>query len=440
MACLLVGLPLLPRQVAAQYPVHAYLSPSIIEINLQPETLALAAPGFRVEQVVDARPDTTTVGMIRRGACMQRVQFRQGAAREVQVFLNNQLNAPTGARPVLLRLTGASAVEYPAKAFVNDIATELIAEYYARQPDNTYFLLCRVSNNTHHTSGEPARQHATNVAELLRRGLEQVDRVDWAAQQAAGPFYSLAQLQRPAALQLFPIQTTAPLRAGVYGSFLEFRDNLPGLPGNVTVDARGYVNTAWQGLRAVDPFLLTPEGRRVAVEDAWGFCDGQQVYVRQGKDYFLVERRGPIFMFFAPGHQNNSGLINGGPPKTPFSLDLQNGLVMEYTGVASGPAAPLNSRPTHLMVYWRRDKNTTPLAVQLNGAAVGQLQYNDYLSLPWQDTGQPVRLCVGTDLCVELMPSFTEANYIEYQPGLTPVLRKVPVREGAAQVSRMAGR
>lgn len=62
-----------------------------------------------------------------------------------------------------------------------------------------------------------------------------------------------------------------------------------------------------------------------------------------------------------------------------------------------------------------------------------------YLSLPWQGIAdQPARLCLGTNICLELTPILTESNYIEYQPG-TP-LRTVPVREGKAQVSRMAGR
>ncbi|WP_139252301.1 hypothetical protein [Hymenobacter psychrotolerans] len=430
--------------LASALPLQAQVRSSLsIEIHLQAEPLLLTSPTIYVEQVLDARPyQAQDLGFGRRGlgTVVRPIQLPQSAAAELQSFLRNRLTANAAARPVVLRLTGLSATEADSKGTGTGVADELAAEYYARRPDTTYFLLCRVEANITTLATDPTRQHAANLAELLRRGLEQIERVDWAAQQAAGPFYTTAQLRQPAAAVPYPIQTTALLRPGVYRSFLEFRQNAPGQPGNVTVDARNYYGSEWQGLRTVAPFLLTPEGTRMAVEDAWGFCDGQQIYIRQGKDYYLLERRGPVFMFFAPSQRpNNNTLIYGGPPKAPFSLGLEYGLVTDYTGVASGRGAEV-PRPTHLMLYRRRGGSPTPLPVFLDGKPVGQLPANDYLSVPLQYTGYPVRLCVGAETCLEVRPSFSEANYVEYQPAAATPLQVVPVREGAAQVTRMAGR
>ena len=415
-----------------------------VEISLQTEVLNTAGAGFYVEQVMDARPRPEPLGLVFRGlnSTLREVHLKQGVGPELALLLRSRLPPSAGARPVLLRITSIGITEAAAGAFSTQTAAELAAEWYARLPDSTYYLLCRTYRTTQHIIGtEPLRSHAANLASVLSASLDQLGRVDWGAQQQAGPLYRRTQLRQPTA-QAYPVQSAAPLRPGVYASFFEFRQNSPSRPGNVQADARAYRSSEWQGLRAVEPYLLSPEGQRMAVEECWGFCDGKQVYIRFGRDYFLLEQRGSAYMFFAPAarNSNSSLLFNGGPPKTALSLHMLSGIVSDYAGPAGLIALKQDGRPTHLLVYRRRDGSKEPLPVLLNGQSVGQLPTNNYLSVPWQDNGEPVRLCVGPETCLDFTPSFTEPNYLEYQPGTAAPLRQVPVREGAAQVTRMAGR
>ena len=415
-----------------------------VKVTLHSELLA-ARPSIYVERVVDGRSFPEPLGLVVRGLnnTLREVYLKQGLTQELHALLLNQL-PHTGARPVLLRVTSVGISETSTGVFTIQAAAELAAEWYARQSDSTYYLLCRTFHTTQRPGGpELGSSHAANLVQLLSASLDQLDRADWAAQQAAGPWYQAAQLRQPLPVQPYPVQSGAPLQPGIYDSFFEFRHNAPGRPGAVSADARAYHSNEWQGLRAVEPFLLTPEGQRAAVRDAWGFCDGHQAYVRFGRDYFLLEQRGSAYMFFAPSvyNGNNTLLFNGGPAKTAYSLHLPSGLISAYAGPTGLVSLRPEGRPTHLMVYWRREKNAPPLPVRLNGQPAGELRAGDYLSLPWQGAaGQSVRLCVGPDACLELKPSFTEGNYIEFQPGAAVLLRTVPVREGKVQVNRMVGR
>jgi hypothetical protein len=415
-----------------------------VVISLQTELLNLSVPGVYVEQVIDARASAGPLGLVVRGlnSTLREVELQQGLVPELAGLLHNRL--PTGGtRPVVLRILSVGVAEAPIGNFRVQMAAELSAEWYARQPDSTYYLLCRTSRTTQRiSSAEPKNSHMANLGALLEASLQQMAGVDWAAQQAANPRYEAAALRRRLPTQTYPIQSEERLRPGVYNNFFEFRYNAPGRPGNVQADARAYQTAEWQGLRAVSPFMLTPEGQHVAVEQAWGFCDGQQLYIRFGADYFLLEKRGTAFLFFAPAlyNNNNTLLFNGGPPKHAYSLNLFSGLTTNYAGPSGLISLNKEGLVTHLMVYRRRQKNAPPLPVQLNDQAAGELREGDYLSLPWHDGNQPVRLCVGTEACLELTPSFSEANYIEYQPGAPASLQLVPVREGKTQVTRMAGR
>lgn len=403
-----------------------------LPVSLHDGRVQPPAEPLRIRQVIDLSPRSKILGVARRNILspFRMMMLPQDPAAELTDVLRRSLPAAPAAPLFVLRLTDFAATAVNQGKL--NAAAELGIEYYVQRPDSNYYLVARTyANDQQLVTSSPEQACPLLLMELLQQSLEQVVRADW---NQPGPAYTLAQLRRPV-MAAEPIRSEVR-QAGVYRSFFEFRHNAPNQPGNVTVDARAYRNTEWQGKRAVDPAVLTPEGRRVAVKDAWGFCDGQQVYIQYRGEYYLVEQRGNNFMFFAPdfGH-DGSGLLNAGPPRKAFSLDMYTGLIQSYQGTA-GAAANLGKRPTHLIVYRRRAGDTLPVTV--NGEILGQLGADQYVSIPWQATGQKVRLCVGS-VCVEVQPTAETASYLELADS-SSALQEVSVREGTARVSRLADR
>ncbi|TGE21242.1 hypothetical protein E5K00_13175 [Hymenobacter aquaticus] len=406
-----------------------------LEVSLRNGYLNLPPQGFYIKRIIEAQPPQRWLGVSRRGifGSYRMMVVPQGVGPDLAALLGRVLPASPTAQPLVLRITGINASALASNGQLNSTA-ELAAEYYVQRPDSSYYLLARTYGNDRQlVTATPEQSSPLLLATLLQQSLEQVARADWTQ---PGPAYSLSQLRQPDATP-YPIRTEA-LRMGIYRGFFEFRHNQPGRPGNVTVDARAYRNTEWQGKRAVNPSVLTPEGKHVAVTDAWGFCDGQQVYIQFQGEYYLLEQRGPNFMFFAPDFTRNSNgrVLNAGPPRKAFSLDMRSGLITDYQGT-EGAAATLATRPTHLIVYRRRPGPALPVSV--DDGPTGQLGADQYLSVPWQAAGQPVRLCVGS-ACLDVVPDPNAPTYVELLPEATARLVAVPAKQGEAQVTKLAGR
>ncbi|WP_157807610.1 hypothetical protein [Hymenobacter chitinivorans] len=402
-------------------------------ISLQGGRVQPAAGPLRIREVIDLQPKSKLLGVARRNIVspFRLMVLHQPPAAELMALLRRSLPTAPAAPQFVLRLTefGATAINQGKL----NVAAELGLEYYVQHPDSNYYLVARTyANDQQLLVAQPEQACPLLLTALLQQSLEQVARADW---DQPGPAYTLAQLRQPVAAPAPDLR--AARQPGVYRSFYEFRHNTPNQPGNVTVDARAYRNTEWQGKRAVDPALLTPEGRRVEVKDAWGFCDGQQVYIKYHGEYYLLEQKGSNIMFFAPdfGH-DGSGLLSAGPPRKAFSLSMVTGFIQSYQGTA-GAAASLGKRPTHLIVYRRRAGAALPVTV--DGEELGQLGADQYVSIPWQATGQKVQLCVG-GACAQVQPTAATATYLKLAEDGRAALREVPVREGAARVSRLADR
>ncbi|MCB2378627.1 hypothetical protein LGH70_13585 [Hymenobacter sp. BT635] len=413
--------------------------PSILGRDLPVSLQAYAVPPppepFYIRRVIEAQPRQRGLGISKFGlfAPYRMLVVAQGVGPELTAALRARLPASAAAQPLVLRLTSINASSLLANGKLNT-AGELAAEYYAQRPDSSYYLVARTyaTDQQQVTATTPEQSAPLLLAALLQQSLEQVSRADWTQ---PGPAYTLAQLQQPGTAP-YPIRTET-WRMGIYRSFFEFRHNEPGRPDNVSVDARAYRNTEWQGKRAVNPSVLTPEGKHVALTDAWGFCDGRQVYIQFQGEYYLLEQRGPNFMFFAPDFNNTSGgVINAGPPRKAFSLDMRTGLILDYQGT-EGAATNLAQRPTHLIVYRRRPGPSLP--VSIDNGAVGQLGTDQYLSIPWQAAGQPVHLCVG-EACLEVVPDPNAPTYLELRPEGGAKLVAVPARQGEEQVNKLADR
>ncbi|MGI4737639.1 MAG: hypothetical protein ACRYG7_20925 [Janthinobacterium lividum] len=238
--------------------------------------------------------------------------------------------------------------------------------------------------------------------------------------------------------------------AGYYRTFLDFRNNSPVVSPALVVVSERVFGKGWGGISTYTPYLQQPDGTRgEQLRGAWGFSDGQQVYLYHHKRYWQLARQGASFGFVGPsaadpGAVSTAGLLGGlaggaiaaastsGRP-TDYTLDLLTGRVSTLPD-EERPAAP---DTVLLHIYCRKSSlGPKPEPVYLNNALVGQITENQTFAIPYTDHLSEVRLRLGTRTGHELVfqPDFLAPMYVKvsrYPDDETkPPLEVVPAKVG----------
>jgi hypothetical protein len=121
-----------------------------------------------------------------------------------------------------------------------------------------------------------------------------------------------------------PILKSIDLKKGAYKSFEEFKSNVPSISSYELREG------------AIGDILYVKDGAsEYPTRDAWGFCDGKDIFINSGDKYSKLVRRENTFYFFGikgvvqkSKHIGgmSSGLnyaMNTGPKKTVYKLDLK---------------------------------------------------------------------------------------------------------------------
>jgi hypothetical protein len=253
-------------------------------------------------------------------------------------------------------------------------------------------------------------------------------------------------------------------KPGFYHTVAEFRHNEPSEPGLPEVDTRPYTGTEWAGENEIKPYHLSATGQRTLATDVWGFCDGENYYIRQGQSFYRLLWRNQGFVFFGRKGESaglyaahtaanalalasvlhgGSGHVSTASPehRTLFYLDLLNGSIsLDQPVLPAAPGSVLT--PAHLFIY--RPHNAKGPAVHIRlveGQPAQELAPGDYLSL-FPDKNQPLRLCLladsGAETHFDITPSTAACTYLEYRPASGSSLRLVPYTEGYAALKRLA--
>ena len=85
-----------------------------------------------------------------------------------------------------------------------------------------------------------------------------------------------------------PVLRDSVLNRGVYFSFDEFKNNSPGLK-DFEVEKDKLIDLI---------FIKQANGTQVPVREAWGYCDGKDLYVKSMDNYFLLQREGNAFYVY----------------------------------------------------------------------------------------------------------------------------------------------
>jgi hypothetical protein len=254
-------------------------------------------------EVIDARPDTTVIGL---GLIRHRPFFAisQGVfANDAQQFLNSSVHfaKPDSFSVVMVIkkfwLTGGLDNEMEQEIQHTDIDTStkkissLLAriEFYLKKGSD-HFILYRFDTTI--TRNSYVARDASVLVELgLVSSLSKLKEMDFKFKSicATKRKFSIYEIEAHNQKQFdIPVLKDSALVRGVYSSFEEFKNNNPGQK-QFEVEKDKLIDLI---------FIKQADGKPVPVREAWGYCDGKNLYIKSMDNYFLLQREGNAFYIY----------------------------------------------------------------------------------------------------------------------------------------------
>jgi hypothetical protein len=343
-----------------------------------------------------------------------------------------------------------------------------VADFYAPQPDSSYRLVLHFANVRRAGGFDATSQHADNLGYLL------LEAAELGSQSATwlpdGPRYAKALVldQLPLPNETLPVLSpTGQLQPGFYGSITDFWLAKPSDTSQPIIEQQPYANPEWAGEMELKAYR-NQAGHRVPATDVWGFCDGQNFYIRRGRSFYQLERRGSDFFFFGQASEDpifrkassnraggNAAILGGalggaligaadaaaaGGPRRLLKLSLLTGEVRLAQSNSAVATAVVN-RPTNLFIYRPRDAKGPAVRIRLaEGEPAKELAAGDFLAFePASD--QPLHVCLvpaaGPEIRLTITPTTEAPTYLECRPTATVPLRQVNDAAGAAALTRL---
>jgi hypothetical protein len=244
-------------------------------------------PGlFQQISVMDARPDTSRIGIVRTSRTGQNeVRFHSSVSEQLTGYLNAAYSRPAGRYQLLIVLKDlwiSFPDSFEVKAYF-ELNIRFRVEAYLKKTDG-YGPLIRFDTTMTRLRGLAISSIATDqIRELFDIFMGQVTAADLDRDRGLVSYQQIDSFNR--AQFSDPIDTATRLVKGVYASVDEFRDNAPSIL-NYIIDkdpsGKPQLNVADEN------------GKMYFNHTAWGFCDGNQVYVMMD---------GNLFPVFTVGHQ-----------------------------------------------------------------------------------------------------------------------------------------
>ncbi len=285
---LLLGLSIVP--LAAQ---------KVLELNKS--RLEVGKRRFNITQVIDARYDTTHLGVARVGMVNRKQQIVLSGSvsaaflQYFEVKLPQQPDLPD----VVLRITRFGLWEDINAGGSEGARVAADYEFYLRQGNGFAFLGDRKFRYTESLGSDVTKYHDDNLRTALQAAVDFLqDSVDWKNTVALQANTTIADLLQRTIPQMLKDSTRV---TGAYRNYTDFRNNHPRVQARIEVE-KGASVLLIEGKKG--------KFRKVKPDDRiWGFCDGKKLYINQFGTFYPLEKM-PNNTFWFHGVDYDKKLTN----------------------------------------------------------------------------------------------------------------------------------
>lgn len=232
-------------------------------------------------QILDVRMDTSSVGFISRENYARPVLLvtELPLAIALQKVLKQRRDRERKNK-LYLRIIKLQLAEYETKGV--DSRSEIVVDFITRDQNGLKILHqsgAVLSRNGSRSLGK----HRKDLISLLQKMIDGFEEVVSSENKfeniRIGNLWDLGPLP-------FPVLHADVLEIGLYENFFQFRNNVPGIK-------QGYI-LDWGRNTAKGRILVKvrSEQENEIIKNIWGFCDGQNMYIKLGTDYHMLNFSG----------------------------------------------------------------------------------------------------------------------------------------------------
>jgi hypothetical protein len=267
--------------------------------------------------IVDARPDTLSVGLAQNyNERPYFINVKDNFSNVAQVLIDNEVDydkTDSLSVVMIVKKFWISGIldkdnTLPLNGLNKDTVSQRVTnlqakiEFYLKYRSD-YYTLYRF-DSTFRSSRWPSQDASEMFAAAFKTSLSKL-------LYASPVLYNMMTGKRKFSLEEIiahdkkiydlPILTDTALTAGVYFSFEDFKNNNP---------SEKHFEISNDKLTSLI-FINQPDGKPVAVKDAWGYCDGKNLFVRSLSNYFRLQRRGNSFYIYGSKRYRHKTVFSG---------------------------------------------------------------------------------------------------------------------------------
>lgn len=274
-------------------PIHAQTL-----ISLPGKKSLLDKPNFYIAEIIDARSNKETIGVVQKGLTnqLETAQFANALQKEFQNSLGELRHPHEDRTPLLMRILKINVFERTLYTKETAIA-EVVIEFYTKTGLRSSRLV-KSTGSTVITNGiDVTRSHGKNIERCLALCLHQVNvtlgkKMHTTDQPVITDYSQLFQAPTIFDKNNYRIFNDTFLVKGVYKNVIEFRENSPGIMTDFSLHEKtNYTGSAYGVTRGE---IQTAEGKEANV---WGYSDGKQIFIKLGEEFFPLFVEDDIFWF-----------------------------------------------------------------------------------------------------------------------------------------------
>lgn len=267
-------------------------------ISLPGKKPALDRPNFYIAEIIDARSNKETIGIVQKGFTNEpeTARFANVLQKELQSSLGELLQPREDRTSLVMRVLKINIFERTLPTKETAMA-ELVIEFYTKT-DSGPLRLIKSTGSTWITNGvDVTRSHGKNIEHCLVDCLKQVNETLGKKTHTTDPALILEYsklFQAPGILDKnsYRIFKDTFLVKGIYKNVVEFRENSPGILADFSINEKtNYTGAAYGISRGI---IKTADGKEINV---WGYSDGEQIFIKLGEEFFPLFVEDDIFWF-----------------------------------------------------------------------------------------------------------------------------------------------
>ena len=412
------------RQLACVVMVFVFTIPSLSAndkiISLEDHRIEVPGFEYRVDTLLDARPEKYCVGIAQKGL----------GNKKVPIFLENgfdlSLNAllrrsfPKGGQAsAALIVRVDKLLLYEATFATKEYGVAELNLSFILKDRGRYFYLMEVGTYAQGLDIDVTHLHDDLLIEAMTKAFTLFQARLPQAIATKEPF-SASEILSKKQTGLYPIQTTEQYKAGVYRTFADFCNNTP-----------------------VKPSVAEAESAQKD-QQPWGYSSGENLFVRIGKESYKLNKEEEEFVFEAKIHKESltgamvSGALFGligvftyqqisnskqahlpvsSGKQQKYKIDMANGAIVPYR------EPNYKKIEARTMIYSSKyNKDDVIIPIKINGEEHCKLSSGSYYEYASRPQEKEIEICLPgqkSAVCLKVEPELfrTSVFLVRYKDG-----------------------